>query len=97
MPPLTPQRVRFSIAQKAEIIEVEDSKRPGFDKRKVEAKYGISRTCLLNILKNKSVTLKAVDFGSKNDKLKSIKNHHYQIWKKNCMSGFVKTLGKVLQ
>ena len=58
MSPVTPKRIRLSVAEKAKIIE--DSRKPGFDKKKIEEKYGISRPAILNILKNQNEILKAV-------------------------------------
>ena len=57
-PPLTPKRTRLSIKQKAKIIE--DSKKVGFDKKKTMDEYGISRTGLINLLKNHGEIMKAV-------------------------------------
>ena len=53
-PPLTPKRTRLSIKQKAKIIE--DSKKVGFDKKKTMDEYRISRTGLINLLKNQGET-----------------------------------------
>ena len=49
------QRKRLSLEEKNKIIIqiIEDSKKPCFDKEKIEQQYGISRTCLLKILNNK--------------------------------------------
>ena len=71
MSPVTPKRIRLSVAEKAKIIE--DSRKPGFDKKKIEKKYGISRPAILSILKNQNEILKAVDSGSMNKKCKSLK------------------------
>ena len=57
MSPVTPKRIRLSVAEKAKIIE--DSRKPGFDKKKIEKKYGISRPAILSILKNQNEILKA--------------------------------------
>ena len=70
-PPLTPKRTRLSIKQKAKIIE--DSKKVGFDKKKTMDEYGISRTGLINLLKNQGEIMKAVDSCQINEKFKSIK------------------------
>ena len=48
--PKTPQRRRLSLKEK--IKNIEDSKKPGFDKAKVMKEYGISRPTIINILKN---------------------------------------------
>ena len=64
------KRKRLSLLEKNKIIK--DSKMSGFDKKKIEQQYGISRTCLLKILKNKSEILKAVDSGV-NQNSKSMK------------------------
>ena len=55
------QRKSLSLSEKIKIIE--DSRKPGFDKKKIEHQYGISRSCLIKILNNKSDNLKAVDSG----------------------------------
>ena len=71
MPPVTPKRIRLSLAEKAKIIE--DSKKPGFYKKQIEEIYGISRPAILNILKNQNEILKAFDSGDMNNKCKSLK------------------------
>ena len=50
------QRVRLSLEDKAKIIV--ESKKPGFNKKQVEKKYGIGRTTIPNILKNQTQILK---------------------------------------
>ena len=66
------QRKRLSLLEKHKIIK--DSKKPGFDKKKIEQQYGISRSCLLKILKNKTEILKTIDSGVKQS-LKSVKKY----------------------
>ena len=92
MSPVTPKRIRLSVAEKAKIIE--DSRKPGFDKKKIEEKYGISRPAILSILKNQNEILKAIDSGSMNKKCKSLKNHPYMNLKQNCMIGCAGTAKK---
>ena len=44
----TKQRVRISLEMKGKLIE--DSKKPGFDRKKLIEKYGIGRSAISNIL-----------------------------------------------
>ena len=44
--PKTPQRIRLSLKEKIKIIE--DSKKPGSDKAKINEEYGISRPTVIN-------------------------------------------------
>ena len=53
------QRVRLSLEDKVKIIE--ESKKPGFNKKQAEEKYGIGRTTIPNILKNQTQILKKLD------------------------------------
>ena len=43
------QRVRISLEIKGKLID--DSKKPGFDRKKIEEKYGIGRSAISNILR----------------------------------------------
>ena len=51
------QRVKISLEDKAKIIE--ESKKPGFNKKQAEEKYG--RTTISNIFKNQTQILKELD------------------------------------
>ena len=53
------QRFRLSLEDKAKIIV--ESKKPGFNKKQVEKKYGIGRTTIPNILKNQTQILKKLE------------------------------------
>ena len=65
MPPSpTRSRVRLSLAQKAQLVE--ESTRPGFNRKEACKRFGISNQCLSNILKGKEAFLDVVDLkGSK--------------------------------
>ena len=70
--------MRISLEDKAKVIE--DSKRSGFNRKKIEEKYGIGRNTISNILKNQTIILKDLDseaFNTKNSK--SVRNHKVQI------------------
>ena len=59
MPPLTPQRKRLTNEEKLKIIE--ESKKPGFCRKKTMEKYGISRSGLSVILLKQKEFLRTMD------------------------------------
>ena len=62
MPPLTPQRVRLTLSQKVKIIE--DSKKAGFNRKKVSEELGISQATITQILKKQKELLTSHDSGT---------------------------------
>ena len=74
MPPLTPQRKRLTNEEKLKIIE--ESKKPGFCRKKTMEKYGISRSGLSVILLKQKEFLRTMDSCPISPKSKSIKTEN---------------------
>ena len=62
MPTTIKQRTRISLEDKVKLIE--DSKRPGFNRKDAMEKYGIGRNAVSTILKDQAKILKCLDSGS---------------------------------
>ena len=62
MPTPLKQRTRISLEDKVKLIE--DSKRPGFNRKDAMEKYGIGRNAVSTILKDQAKILKCLDSGS---------------------------------
>ena len=73
----TSQRVRISLEMKGKLIE--DSKKPGFDRKKLIEKYGIGRSAISNILKDQVEILKSLDSISVNKNVKSVKKSPLEV------------------
>ena len=71
MPTPIKQRTRISLEDKVKLIE--DSKRPGFNRKDAMEKYGIGRNAVSTILKDQAKILKCLDSGSISKTAKSVR------------------------
>ena len=59
--PITPKNHRKRLSNDDKLKIIEESKKPGFCRKKTMDKYGIGRSVICNILKNQKEILTTVD------------------------------------
>ena len=71
--PITPKNHRKRLSNDDKLKIIEESKKPGFCRKKTMDKYGIGRSVICNILKNQKEILTTVDSKTVNSKAKCLK------------------------